>query len=383
MHFTTFLFKNLQRRLARTILTCLGIGAAVGTTISLLGVSDNFRRETQSGFTNRGIDIVVIQNVLDQLTSDLPDDTGAKIEAAIPEVEATASALLDIVPYNHRGSMLTFPVQGWRPDGFLMHSLKIVSGRLITDADVNQIMIGKILAGLIEKKVGDKVVLNGEEFEIVGVFESTTLQENRCAIAILPRVQQMFFRKDRITGLSVRLKKESTTKEEVKRVCGLINALKNEEGNSLELEAQPTNDYVDNAMHIQVAQSMAWMTSIIAIIVGAIGMVNTMVMSVVERTREISILRAIGWRRSRIVAMIVGESLMLSLGGTIVGAIGASILVWGLVQLPEVSGYLSADIPWTAYVKGICLAFLVGAFGGLYPALRAAMLMPSEGLRHE
>lgn len=383
MHFITFLLKNLLRRKARTLLTCLGIGAAVGTTIALLGISDNFRRETQSGFTSRGIDIVVVENSLDQLTSDLPEDLISHI-VGIEGVAAADGALIDIVSYDHEGTVLTLPLQGWKPEGFLLGTVELVEGRKIEPGDMSQMILGKILAQeLLKKEVGETLTLDGQEFEIVGIFNSNALQENRCAIANLPKVQQMLYREKRITGISLRVDDDHATEEGIREVCERINNTKDMASEPLELLAQPTNDYVGNSMHIQMAQSMAWMTSIIAIIVGAIGMLNTMVMSVVERVKEISILRAIGWKKNRIVRMIVGESVLLTIGGTIVGGVGASLMVWWLVQWPQVSGYLSADIPWTAYAKGIGLALLIGVVGGIYPAIRASFLMPSEGLRHE
>ena len=418
MHFITFLLKNLLRRKARTLLTILGIAVAVGTTISLLGVSDNFERETMHGLAGRGIDIVVLEkDVLDQLTSDLLENTGGEITANIPEVDATAVALIEIVAYKQEGTTLTLIFQGWNTDSFLLDGLTILEGRKLQEGDANQVILGKIVADLIKKKPGDKMLVEGEEFEVVGIFESFTLQENRCLVANLPKMQDMYFREGHVTGLSVRLKNKNATKVEVQEICDKINKLTKithqgdselevgtvvskehfEElnkqlesegkepckGDLLKLDAQPTSEYVNNSLHIRVAQSMAWMTSIIAVFVGAIGMLNTMVMSVVERVKEISILRAIGWKKIRIVKMIVGESVLLSIAGTIFGAIGSVVLIRLLVSLPQVSGYLNSSIPWTAFAKGIGLALIIGFVGGLYPAIRAAALMPSEGLRHE
>lgn len=136
-------------------------------------------------------------------------------------------------------------------------------------------------------------------------------------------------------------------------------------------------------MHIRMAHSMAWMTSVIAVLVGGIGMLNTMIMSVVERIREISILRAIGWRKSRIMAMILGESMILSIAGGALGAVGAILLIGYLTTLPTVAGFMTGRIAPEVILKGFFLALAVGVLGGLFPAYRAAQLMPSDGLRSE
>jgi putative ABC transport system permease protein len=132
-----------------------------------------------------------------------------------------------------------------------------------------------------------------------------------------------------------------------------------------------------------MAHGMAWVTSIIAVVVGAVGTLNTMIMSVVERVREISILRAIGWRKSRVVRMIVGESLLISVVGAVVGALAAWALTRWLSTQPMASAFLEGSIAPTVFGKGFLLALLVGLIGGLYPAFRAAQLLPAEGLRHD
>jgi putative ABC transport system permease protein len=132
-----------------------------------------------------------------------------------------------------------------------------------------------------------------------------------------------------------------------------------------------------------MAHGMAWVTSIIAVAVGGIGTLNTMIMSVVERVREISVLRAIGWRKSRVIRMIVGESLMISLAGAAVGALAAAALTWWLSTQPTASIFMEGSIAPVVYLKGFVLAVLVGLIGGFYPAVRASRLLPAEGLRHE
>ncbi len=128
---------------------------------------------------------------------------------------------------------------------------------------------------------------------------------------------------------------------------------------------------------------MAWVTSAMALVIGAVGMLNTMVMSVFERTNEIGILRAIGWRRWRVVRMILMESILLSLAGGVVGTAGAIVLTQVLAAQPAVAGMVDPDVaPWVI-AQGFVIALCVGLLGAAYPAYRGAQLLPTEALRHE
>jgi len=149
------------------------------------------------------------------------------------------------------------------------------------------------------------------------------------------------------------------------------------------LTALPTDEHVKSVTEIQLAKAMAWLTSAVALLIGGFGMMNTMIMSVHERTREIGILRAIGWGRSRVVRMILLEALVIGVIGAVVGGIGASILVRLLTKVPIVSGLIDGRIEPRFFLYGLLLALAVGLIGGLLPAYRASRLLPTVALRYE
>jgi putative ABC transport system permease protein len=128
---------------------------------------------------------------------------------------------------------------------------------------------------------------------------------------------------------------------------------------------------------------MAWSTSAIALIVGGIGMLNTMIVSVFERTHEIGVLRAIGWRTSRIVRMILLESGLLSVVGAVIGVGLALLFTYFLSRAPATSGLVDARLSPTVILQGFVLALLIGMVGAVYPAFRAARLLPTVALRGE
>jgi putative ABC transport system permease protein len=128
---------------------------------------------------------------------------------------------------------------------------------------------------------------------------------------------------------------------------------------------------------------MSWATSWIALVVGAFGVANTVLMSVFERVREIGILLAIGWKRRRVMLMILLESLALSLCGGIIGtAVGvAATLV--LERTEMLRGRLEADTGPALYLTALAVAIGLGLIGGLYPAWRASRMQPGIALRSE
>jgi putative ABC transport system permease protein len=384
MRFITFVTKNLLRRKTRSILTALGIAVAVGTTIALLGISDGFKQSTLSSFEGRDVDLVVLEDgSVDQLSSDVAEAVMAEVNS-MPGVKATAAGLVDLAAFPHEGTTVTALVQGWDPESFLQDALTFESGRALTTTDGQVAIVGSELARKMNKKIGDAYVIEGVPFEIVGIYDSVTPAEDAALAVPLRELQKIKFRDGRITGFSVVLDPAVPNRDGLAaRVCQQIAEIKGPDGKSARLNAQPTKDYIDNSTHLKMAQGMAWLTSAIAIFVGTIGMLNTMIMSVVERVREISILRAIGWRKNRVIRMIIGESLLLSLAGAIVGSAGAVALTRFLSTLPVANGVIQGPIAIQIHAFGLIMALLVGVVGGLYPALRAAQLMPSEGLRHE
>jgi putative ABC transport system permease protein len=139
----------------------------------------------------------------------------------------------------------------------------------------------------------------------------------------------------------------------------------------------------DRNAAILAAKAMSWTVSAIAVVVGAVGVANTMLMSVFERIQEIGILLAVGWRRSRIVAMILYESLVLGLVGGIAGiAIGvAGVRV--LERTALLRGKVEADLGLSIVGLALFLSIGLGVLGGIYPAMRGARMRPADALRYE
>lgn len=383
MWFATFICHNLLRRFARSLLTAGGVALAIGTTVALLGISHGFEESTEESFGARGVEIVVVQaGVLDQLNSELDVSVADRIRA-VPGVKDAAPGLIELIDYPQSNNVLSIVLQGWEPDTVLFAGLEFPFGRPFQAGDGQVAVLGATAAENLKLKVGDKITLQGELFDIVGIYRSFSVFENGAVTIPLAEAQRLMVREGGVTGFSVITDLSERNDRSIESLCDDINALKTTDGQSLGVSALPTREYVSSAMHIRMIHSMAWMTSVIAISVGTIGVLNTMLMSVVERVREISILRAIGWRKSRVVRMIVGECLILSLTGAVLGTFGAILFTRWLSTLPAVNGFIEGRIAPIVMLEGLGIALLVGIVGALYPSLRAVRLLPTEGLAHD
>jgi putative ABC transport system permease protein len=383
MHFLTFLLKNLFRRKVRTALTTVGVAVAVGTLVAMLGIADGFERTARVSFTKRGVDLIVLASgKIDPLNSDIDERVGDRIRE-LPGVRAAAAGLVELVEFRRGTTAQSAFVNGWELNSYNFNDLDLIQGRRLQPGDHRAIMLGSRLAENLGKRAGDTVQMQEETFQVVGVFRSFVVTESSSAILPLAELQKLMAREQRVTGFSVILDHSGYPPVSAETLRQEIEQMRDDRGRPLRLSAMTTDQYVNSLVYLQMAHAMAWITSVIAVIIGTIGMLNTMIMSVFERVREIGILRAIGWRKARVIRMVLGESLLLSVAGTLLGSLGAVVLAHWLTKFPAVNGYIEGTIAPPVFVEGFLIALVVGLVGGLYPAYRAARLLPTEALRHE
>jgi putative ABC transport system permease protein len=382
MTFLSMIFHQIRRRRWRTLLTIAGMSVAICAVVALRGIADGFERGFCEVFEGRGVDLIVVEGGLtEQLTSSLDESLTTRLKT-LDGVKDVACMLLEVLAFEKEGLMGVI-VQGWPGDALMYRDLKMAGGRRPKPGEQQVEMLGGILARNMKKKIGDTVEIDREMFKVVGIFESFNIFENGAMVVPLPELQRVMRRPNQVTAFSLLLHDGAEKDRHAATVCKQIEALTTPTGKRMRLTALPTKDYVGNTLQIRIAHAMAWATSAIALIIGTIGILNTMMTSVLERTREIGILRAIGWKRSRIVVMILLESLILCVGGAMLGAGIARFLTFGMTQTPAVQGFIQGDIRLEIMVQGVLLAAVVGLIGGCYPAWRASRLAPTEALRHE
>jgi putative ABC transport system permease protein len=376
MWFSTFLFKNLRRRPLRSILTITAVALGVGAVVALVGIATGFKASFFKLYTEAGIDLLVIKGrVGRQLESGIPESMSERI-LALPGVRDVIPGLNDVISFPE-DDLYMVVVNGFVPGSAVFKHLPLKAGRYLRDDDQRKILLGAILAENLDKGVGDQVEVYDEEvFEVVGVFDSFNVIESGSLVMPLRELQPLIGREGQVLGISV-LTEDGSNRELLSRLRGQIEAM--EKG----VVARPVREHIDGLTEIQLASAMAWLTSTIALVIGGVGVMNTMIMTVQERTREIGVLRAIGWRRSRVIKMILFEALILGAIGAFFGIVGAILLVKFLTRMPMVNGLLDGEIQPIVVVYGVVLAMVVGLFGGLVPAMIASRMTPTAALRQE
>ncbi len=374
MLFISFLLKNLTRRPFRTALTLLALATAIGSMVALLGITKGFVHAFEEVYSSHSIDIVVSrQGSADRLSSSV-DEAFAQRIAQIPGVRRTAGVLLDTLSLEDQ-EVYGVPAMGIEPDSWLLDDYQMRSKVEVKSLDVRHLMIGVHLADRVGLAAGDQLSLFDEAYLISGVFESRSTWENGSMILPLDQLQTLTDRTGQVTYVNVML--EPAT--EGVRAENVIKAI---ESLDPKLLALTTDQFVSTDTRMQVASAMAWMTSIVALVIGAISTLNTMMTSVLERTVEIGILRAIGWRRQRVAKMVLMESLALALAASLLGIVLAFLGTHLMSRSSAAAGLLTPVIDLEVVAEGFGLAMIIGLLGALLPAWRAASLMPTDAF-HE
>jgi putative ABC transport system permease protein len=374
MRFTTLVARNLLRRGMRTALTVFGLAIGVSAVQSLLGISWGFEHSFMTIYESKGIDLVVVKaGVGDRLTSNLDEGLESKIRA-VPGVKNVVGSLTDVVSFEE-ANLTSVLVNGWKPGSLLFRGIRVLSGRELREGDGRVALLGRVLALNLKKKAGDELKVSGEPFRVVGVYESDSLFENGGMIIPLTELQRMMGREGDVSGFVVSaVEGESRAVEALgKRIEAAVTGV----------AAVPARDFVQGDNQIRLVKTMSWATSAIAMVLGSLGVLNTMMMAVFERTREIGILRALGWRRVRVMNLLMGEAVLLGLVGSLLGSVMGYLGVKAVAQMPMASIFITADLPPLVLSLGVLLGLGLSVIGGFYPALRAAALEPTEALRHE
>lgn len=272
------------------------------------------------------------------------------------------------------GGFAGFSVTGMDPEKLSLAGIENIDGALYSNESTNEVIIGKTASTNLDKKVGDTINLFGKDFTITGIYETGSFITDAGAFMSLSTLQNLTNNDNQVSNIAVKIDENANATEVGKAI---------ETAYPTELStttAASMAGRMNNALN--TIDTANWAISLLAIIIGGVGVVNTMVMSVFERTREIGVLKAVGWKEKRILGMILGESVVLTLIAAVAGTIVAVI---GVVALLSVyfSGTIEPSFAPDIFIRAFLVAFVVGIIGGLYPAYRASQLSPTEALRYE
>jgi ABC-type antimicrobial peptide transport system permease subunit len=346
----------------------VGIGVGVASIVALNALGGGFIAQFNRLSSAGGGDLTLRQaDVADTSLSTIDERIGQAI-AGMPQVEDVTGMVLGFTMTEDLPFFIAF---GLDPAGRGMQEFPIVEGRYIQRP--NEMMLGRSAARMFNKKVGDTFQVYNNRYRVVGIYESEVGMEDGGAVIDLREAQRLFGKPRQVSFYQIKVRDP----RDVEFVRRAIEQRFPEVLASLSTEfAEHTNDMAQLDEYVSAIAA-------IALFVGGILVMNTMIMNVYERRREIGTLRALGWRRRRILGLILWESLLLSLLSGIVGL----LMGVGLAQLarraPLVGALLQPVYEPRLFLQAMGMGLLLGMLGGLYPAWRAARLRPAEALRYE
>jgi putative ABC transport system permease protein len=361
----SLVWRNLLRRPARTALTAAGVALGVGLIVALLSLSTGVMKTADELIHVGRADFGLFQaDVSDFSRSLLPESIAARV-AAVPGVASVAKLKLFASQVANQSAFFVF---GLEPDEFVWRRLVLLSGRAPRGEEA--------LAGdRFASRLGAAVeVAPRKSFPVVGRYHSGDAFEDAGLVLPLRPVERLAHRPGEITAVAVAVRPGLSARTVAHRVerrfPGTVAVY--EPGQAIK---------VDTSSRLIV--DTGWIISLLALIVGGIGVANTMAMSVVERVREIGILRAVGWRSWRIAVLIVSEAVGISLLALGVG-LGLGVLAAEEFSAhTSTSGLVRPDFTAGVFAWGLAFALGVALLGATYPTVRAVRLTPIEALRRE
>ncbi|MGA2754446.1 MAG: ABC transporter permease [Terracidiphilus sp.] len=373
LSFTGFVWKNLRRRRLRTLLTLGGISMAVGAFVGLVGFSRSLEQQWMQIYSSSRTDIAVIHGTF--LNTSLDESATDKVKA-LPLVAQAAPAIFDEMDLTSDENALVY---GWQAGGYQLDSLQMLSGRRYRDGQP-EVMLGDVLAQELKKKPGDTLEIQGTPFTVTGVYHGASALEADAVTMPLDELQQLSSVEGKVSTIDVRLHpapRGEAWDHYIKRAQAEIEAA------LPGLRAVPAAERASDNQFVKLAQASAWGTSILALLIGILGIANTMVMSVFERTQEIGSLRAMGWKRRQVLAMIELESATLGVCGGVLGLLLGWCALRVLASLPKTASFVSASVGWPLLAQAMGIALLSGLIAGAVPAWHAGQLSPVDALRHD
>ncbi|MBM4040449.1 MAG: FtsX-like permease family protein [Planctomycetes bacterium] len=365
--------RNLANRPLRCGLTALGVGIAVASFIALVGTSRGIENAWVDNLAARGTDVLAVRRgAFDPFSGSVDASVAGRLREA-QGVEAVAGELVNLVVAEPDQWVIA---SGWEPSEFLWQSVPLRAGAMPGPEQPRGVVVGGAVAEGLHKSLGDTLTLEERDFVITGISRGAGALDRAALIMPLPAMQEMMDRPGKVTGFHLRLSCRADAARAAQVKEKLAAAFPS-------LRFDDTREVAEHDQTLRFLRAAAWSVSAIAVLIGVLATLNTLLMSVAERTYDLGVLSALGWPAARILLMIVLEGVLLAGVGSALGVLLGLGALRAIACVPLLHGLMEPAVGVRLVLETACAALLIGVGGSLYPAWRALRLNPVDALRHE
>ena len=356
----------LRRRPMRTFLTALGTALGIATIVALLAVAGG-AQQTAGKFLNLGTsDLGLFQkDAADPTTSVLPLSIVPQLRRTPGIVAATPLVLL-VEQIKKSPAAIAF---GANPGSFVTDRYVFTHGHMFSGP--HQAVIGSDLAARLHVRVGGTLRVARRHFQVTGVYHIGVAEQDEGAVIPLAAAQAISSKIDEATTIAVSLSSTTSRRAAVRTLSHRFPGLLVIGDGVPALRAGVNGELLSN---------IALVLAVIALVIGGIGVMNTMLMAVIERRSEFALLSAVGWSGPQIAARVIVEGVVTTIIGAAIGLLLGVVGAHLLVSVLGAQEFVTPDVTAWDLGRALLVGVLLGVLGGLYPAWRAARVSPAQVL---
>jgi len=390
-----FSIKGAAQRKSRTLLTLLGIIIGIAVIIAMVSIGEGMKVSINREMGKVGGDVIFIfpggfgaQAFGGPPLENVPfREQELKEVRHIPGVRSAYPALLKAAMIEYKGEKQTISIRGIESEASVIFSKmwNIREGRLFNNYEDGVVLGYRVAKDVFSREIrtGDNVKIEGRSFKVVGIFEESGSNPRDTLIFMpLQKAQTLFNAYGEITGMFVLCDDENVVDRVAKKIEDTLEKMRG------------GKDF-DVLTSRQMAEQVAQITTIVSfvlggiasvsIIVGGVIIMNTMLMSVMERTREIGVMKATGATNTTILSVFLIEAGLVGIAGGVIGIVPGGIISKIIEHVGRIyiGGNFTTVITQQMILGAIFFSIIIGCIFGAYPAYRASKLDPVEALRYE
>lgn len=372
MTFVSLILHNLGAKRVRSGLTAAAVALGVMTVVTLGVVTHSLQSSATAILQTGKADFTVSQKGVSGLLFSVIDQAQLARIRAMPGVSSAVGVLIATTKLNDDTPL--FLQIGIPPEQLASFGVNVVAGQPFQATAPDEVMLGWRAAENLGKHPGDTLVVGTITYRVVGIYSTGQAFGDSGSMYPLVSFQASERKPAEVTLAFVQAQSKSD-------VASLQRSVERQNPELTTVRTASEFGQADRNLVLFGAANTG--STVLAIVIGAVIVMNTMLLSFVERTREFGILRALGWTRRRVMALMLGEATVLTFFGALAGVALSFVATWALQRLPALAGVFQASYTSTVFWRGIYTGLGMALIGAAYPAIRAGLVVPLRALSRE